>query len=53
MITFGGPTENPWVDLNFESQVGQMGFTTLVIITMLNQLLGGECYHANVLPICR
>ena len=28
-----------------------MAFTTLVIITMFNQLLGGECYRANVLPI--
>ena len=28
-----------------------MAFTTLVII-MFNQLLGGECYHANVSPIC-
>ena len=25
-----------------------MGFTTLVIISMFDQLLGGECYHANV-----
>ena len=30
-----------------------MAFTTPVIITMFDKLLGGECYHANVLPICR